>query len=233
MKPETDNLITGSGPPNAPAQCKAERTKLNMPRTSPIPTETAQAYATSTDFCRVFVENTDSMHLLSFLLTADQAKAEECFVSGLEGCVKGNHVFRDWASSWARRTIILKAVRMLAPGRDHDTAAPVPGDPVNCKFGRTPQADAAIASILGLGDFERFVFVMSVLERYSDQDCSARGRMCVRQGCERYSMSPSQTGYALHCRATAQKRWWHTLHDRWSSQIYCSLGVCAKMLRSS
>ena len=70
---------------------------------------------------------------------------------------------------------------------------------------------------------------------------AARGRMCVRQGCERYSMSPSQTGYALwpdlgsqlHCRATTQKRWWHTLHDRWSSQIYCSLGVCAKMLRSS
>jgi hypothetical protein len=192
MKPETDNLITGSGPPNAPAQCKAERTKLNMPRTSPIPTETAQAYATSTDFCRVFVENTDSMHLLSFLLTADQAKAEECFVSGLEGCVKGNHVFRDWASSWARRTIILKAVRMLAPGRDHDTAAPVPGDPVNCKFGRTPQADAAIASILGLGDFERFVFVMSVLERYSDQDCS------VLLGCSRQDVREARIRALQH-----------------------------------
>ena len=192
MRPETDNLVTGSGPLNAPVQCKAERTKLNMPRTNPISTEKARAYATRTDFCRVFVENMDSMHLLSFLLTADQTKAEECFAYGLEGCVKGNHVFRDWARSWARRTIILNAVRMLAPGRDHDTAAPVPGDPVNCKFGRTPQADAAIASILGLGDFERFVFVMSVLERYSDQGCS------VLLGCSRQDVREARIRALRH-----------------------------------
>jgi hypothetical protein len=37
------------------------------------------------------------MHLLSFLLTADLAKAEECFVSGLEDCIEGTYVFRDWA----------------------------------------------------------------------------------------------------------------------------------------
>ena len=143
-----------------------------MPRRSLISTETSQAYATSTEFCKVFAENMDNMHLLSFLLTADLTKAEECFVSGLEDCVKGSCVFRDWARSWARRTIIRNAVRMLAPRRNHSTAATVSGDQPNCRFGRTQEADAAIASILGLGDFERFVFVMSVLERYSDQDCS-------------------------------------------------------------
>lgn len=31
---------------------------------------------------------------------------------------------------------------------------------------------AAIASVLALGDLERFVYVLSVLERYTDQDCS-------------------------------------------------------------
>jgi hypothetical protein len=143
-----------------------------MPRTSPFSTEKAQAYATSTDFCRVFAENTESMHLLSFLLMADHTKAEECFVSGLEDCVKGNYVFRDWARSWARRTIIRNAVRMLAPRRNHSTATTVSGDPVKRRFGRTPEADATIASILGLEDFERFVFVMSIVERHSDQDCS-------------------------------------------------------------
>ena len=179
-RPETDNLVTGSGPLNAPVQCKAERTKLNMPRTSPISTEKARAYATSTDFCRAFVENMDSMHLLSFLLTADQTKAEECFAYGMESCVKGNHVFRDWARSWAQRTIIRNAVRMLAPRRNHSTAATVPGDQAHCRFGRTQEADAAIVSILGLGDFESFVFVMSVLERHSDQDCSVL-LSCSRQ----------------------------------------------------
>src|ERR1039458_4345738 len=51
-----------------------------MPRRPPISTETSQAYATRIEFCRVFAENMDSMHLLSFLLTADQAKAHERFV---------------------------------------------------------------------------------------------------------------------------------------------------------
>ena len=143
-----------------------------MPRRSPISTETSQAYATSTEFCRVFAENMDSMHLLSFLLTADLTKAEECFVSGLEDCVKGSYVFRDWARSWAQRTIIRNAVRMLASRANHSAVTAVPSDPVNCRFERTREANAAIASILGLEEFERFVFVLSVLERYSDQDCS-------------------------------------------------------------
>src|SRR5271154_4020490 len=121
-----------------------------MPRRPPISTETSQAYATRIEFCRVFAENMDSLHLLSFLLTADLAKAEECFVSGLEDCVEGTYVFRDWARSWARRTIIQNAVRMLAPHKSRSVVTAVPSDPVNCRFGRTSEADAAIASILGL-----------------------------------------------------------------------------------
>jgi len=112
------------------------------------------------------------MHLLSFLLTADHTKADECFVSGLENCVKKNDVFRDWARSWARRSIIQTAVRMLRPRRNHSTTPVAPGDPVNCEFARSSEAKGAFGSILGLGDFERFIFVMSILERYSDQDCS-------------------------------------------------------------
>jgi hypothetical protein len=81
-------------------------------------------------------------------------------------------VFRDWARSWARRTIIRTAVRMLRPRRNHSTAPAAPGDPVNCELARSPEAKSAIESILGLEDFERFIFVMSVFERYSVQDCS-------------------------------------------------------------
>ena len=55
-----------------------------MRRRSPIPTDLSRVYATSTEFCRAFIENMDSMPLLSFLLTADLVKAEECFVSGEE-----------------------------------------------------------------------------------------------------------------------------------------------------
>ena len=157
-----------------------------MPRRPPISTETSQAYATGIEFCRVFAENMDSIHLLSFLLTADQTKAEECFVSGLEDCVEGTYVFRDWAQSWARRTIIQNAIRMLAPRKDHSTVADVPSDAVSCSSGQTQDADYAIARILRLEHFERFVFVMSVLERYSDQDCS------VLLGCSRQDVGETR-----------------------------------------
>ena len=143
-----------------------------MYRTKSISIEIAQPYASRADFCKVFADNLENSHLVSFLLTADETKAETSFVSALEECVEANAVFRDWARSWARRTIIQNAVRMLQPRRYPHVSRPVRSAPVSCRFGRTPQANATIASILGLEDFERFVFVLSVLCKYSDQDCS-------------------------------------------------------------
>src|SRR5882724_89709 len=72
-------------------------------------------YATSDDFRRVFDEDMNSLYLLSYLLTADRDKAEQCFVSGLEDAVEGNPVFKEWARSWARRVIIINAVRTINP----------------------------------------------------------------------------------------------------------------------
>jgi DNA-directed RNA polymerase specialized sigma24 family protein len=163
-----------------------------MPRRPPISTETSQAYATRIEFCRVFAENMDNLHLLSFLLTADLAKAEECFVSGLENCVEGTYVFRDWAQSWARRTIIQNAIRMLAPRKNHSTVADAPSDAVTRSFGRMQDPGNAIARILRLQHFERFVFVMSVLEKYSDQDCS------VLLGCSRQDVGETRIRALLH-----------------------------------
>jgi len=143
-----------------------------MLRIQTIVTEKHPAYATSTDFCTVFTEDAENLYLLSFLLTADEVKAEVCFVSGFEACAQGNVVFREWARSWARRTIVQNAVRMLMPQPYHGSVMPVPRETTSCKFARTWEANAAIASILGLETFERFVFILSVLCEYSDQDCS-------------------------------------------------------------
>ncbi len=163
-----------------------------MPRRCQIATETSQGYTTGAEFCRVFAENMDSMHLLSFLLTADLAKAEECFVSGLEDCIEGTYLFRDWAKSWARRTVILNAIRILAPRKNGSIVADVSTDTVSCSFGGTQDTDYAIARILRLEHFERFVFVMSVLERYSDQDCS------VLLGCSRQDIGETRIRALLH-----------------------------------
>ena len=167
-----------------------------MRRTSPIFTDISREYATSTEFCREFTENMDSMHLLSLLLTADLMKAEECFVRGLADCVTGSFVFRDWARSWARRTIIQNAIRMFAPRKDNSAVAEVPSGPVGHSFGRTPEAGYAIGSILRLKDFERFVFVMSVLEKYSDQDCA------LLLGCSRQDIGETRMRALVHVAET-------------------------------
>jgi len=130
--------------------------------TSPAP------YATSSDFHRIFHEEKDDLYQLSFLLTADHQKAQQCFVSGLEDSVKGDPVFREWARSWARRAIIQCAVRAINPRPIEEDSRPI----LNSN-GKTPAAEQVdIAAVLKLGPFGRFVYVISVLEHYSDQECS-------------------------------------------------------------
>src|ERR1700726_844369 len=123
---------------------------------------TPAPYANSDDFCRVFNEDMNSLYLLSFLLTADREKAEQCFVSGLEDAVEGNPVFKEWARSWARRVIIENAVRGINPlpfeENGHSRSAPVSSS------GQTPPGvQIEIAGVLALEPFERFVYVMAVL----------------------------------------------------------------------
>src|ERR1700736_2823210 len=124
-------------------------------------------YADSDDFQRIFDIDMNSLYLLAFLLTADHEKAERCFVSGLEDAVEGNPVFKEWARSWARRAIVQNAVRVINP-------RPREGDDPSIfeSIGKTLAAEQGeTAAILELRPFERFVYVMSILERYSYQDC--------------------------------------------------------------
>ena len=72
-------------------------------------------YASREDFHTIFNEDHKELYRLSFLLTRDSEKAEQCFVGGLEECVAGNSVFREWARSWAKRAIIQNAIRELNP----------------------------------------------------------------------------------------------------------------------
>jgi hypothetical protein len=133
------------------------------------------SYASSGDFRRIFSEEIDELYQLSFLLTGDRGKAERCFLSGLEDSVRGNRVFKEWAHSWARRAIIQCAVRVINPRITEEGAS----SSLNSS-GNTPAVEQAeIASVLELRPFERFVYVISVLEHYSDQDCS------VLLGCAR------------------------------------------------
>jgi len=133
--------------------------------TKPLP------YANRDDFRRIFDEEMNSLYLLSFLLTANCEKAEQCFVSGLEDAIEGNPIFKNWARSWARRVIIVNAARVINPRPTEENSRSSSGSV--SRNGKTPPVEQVqIAAVLGLEPFERFVYVMTVLERYSDQDCS-------------------------------------------------------------
>jgi DNA-directed RNA polymerase specialized sigma24 family protein len=118
-------------------------------------------YATPADFCRVFHDHVDDLYTLSLLLTADGNKAEQCFLSSLEDCLLQRQVFQEWAQSWARRTIVTNAIRIIDPGRD--VAGYASG---------TVKENTPAAALTSLQPFERFVYVLSVLEKYSDRECS-------------------------------------------------------------
>jgi DNA-directed RNA polymerase specialized sigma24 family protein len=122
-------------------------------------------YATAADFCRIFEKVMDRLYLLSLLLTGNAELAEECFVGGLETSKDSNPVFKDWARSWARRTIVRNAIRIIQPRTTDILPSPRVAD-----HDRTQSA--VMAAILALPAFDRFAYVLSVLEGYPLQECA-------------------------------------------------------------
>jgi DNA-directed RNA polymerase specialized sigma24 family protein len=157
-------------------------------------------YASSRDFCELFTKEMNSLYLLGFLLTGDPEKAEQCFVAGLEDSLKGNSVFKEWARSWAKRMIVENAVRIIAPHSNY-TGGTAPAVDLNSEPGTVRPDRALIEAVLDLPNFERFVFVMSVLEGYSDQDCF------VLLGCSLPAISEARV------RAYMQVAWAYVQND--------------------
>jgi hypothetical protein len=129
------------------------------------------AYAISDDYRRLFAEEAQSLHLLSLLLTADPEKTAQCIVSGLDECMDSNTVFQEWARSWVRRIIIRNAIRMISPhpgsSRSDVSLRDSSGER---NHSRIVLQNSRFAGVLALEDFERFVYVLSVLEGYPDRE---------------------------------------------------------------
>jgi len=140
-----------------------------------IHSENAEArYASSEDFRRIFEEDLHGLYQLAFLLTGDHQKAERCFVAGLEDCVvKESRVFREWARTWAKRVIVQNAIRELHPQSSHSNSS------ARASIVFSPNRQLSDSSgdfdkdaVARLADFERFVFVLCVLERYREHECA-------------------------------------------------------------
>jgi hypothetical protein len=104
-------------------------------------------------------------------------------VSGLEDACAGSSVFKDWARSWSKRIIIKRSLRVALAGEalERDLWA-----------SSNAQANEAIDGVTRLAVLERFVFVMSVLEGYSDREC------CVLLGCTREVFADVRANAVVH-----------------------------------
>ena len=92
-----------------------KRQSDDLPRRSPVQNGTLlntppSRTSTASHECR------NDLYRLSFQLTGDHDKAEQCFVAGRDDCVKAaTRVFKEWARSWTKRTVIQNAIRELKP----------------------------------------------------------------------------------------------------------------------
>ncbi len=125
-------------------------------------------YAKHADFCDIFRNDATPLYLLAFLLTTNHKESEQCFILTVEEAFREQAVFKEWARSWVRRRVIENAIAMVSPAlrrsgeKGNLWAAGQHETPQECEIGTVTKLDA----------FERFVFVMSILERYSNWDCS-------------------------------------------------------------
>lgn len=127
-----------------------------------------RAYASPEDFCAIFRQDMNSLYSLALMLTGSHEAADQCYLAALDDCSTGSAVFSEWARSWSRRAVIKNAIRLVVPvpgnaaGASESTLDPIAN-----------QMDTSARSVLRLNAFDRFVFVISVLEGYTLRECAA------------------------------------------------------------
>jgi len=138
-----------------------------MPKSIQVIDEEVKSYV-AVEQVRVFDEEMRNLYLLSFLLTADHDRAEKCLISAIARCGEGIGSVAEWERLWKRRIIFEHAIQMVMPSPDcaDNGSFMVLKDPMGAA------ENNLVADVLSLGSFERFVFVMSVLEGVSDEECA-------------------------------------------------------------
>jgi DNA-directed RNA polymerase specialized sigma24 family protein len=127
-----------------------------------------RGYATCATFRQVFIDDLHSLYLLAFLLIGNHVEAEKCFVASFEDAARASSVFEGWERSWSKRCLILNAIQRVVPG----TAGSLMRRDTWRGVDIESEVPSAVNAVSRLAPLHRFVFVMSVLEKYSDCECS-------------------------------------------------------------
>jgi hypothetical protein len=136
---------------------------------SPIFDDPLQDDTSANDYSEIFIDQMNGLYLLSFLVTADREVAERCFSKALDEYVEARGGFLEWAKQDGRCAVLRHAVQIIRPAPKQAYAWSFYGN-------ARPLMSAAhqpFVAITSLSAFERFVFVMSVIEGLSQEECAA------------------------------------------------------------
>jgi DNA-directed RNA polymerase specialized sigma24 family protein len=132
-------------------------------------------YARKEEFVSVFECERVGLRKLALLLTANSEAVKRCLIRAFRECIASSSVSKEWVLSWTRRMVIRNAISLVM-GSESETFVNTNDDADNGLIAFSPDdslgAIAASESILELPEFERFVFVICVVERYSIHDCA-------------------------------------------------------------
>lgn len=130
--------------------------------------EVDRKHVSSAEFCQIFVEEMTSLYKLAFFLTTNHERAKQCVLAALESSLSESNVHIQWGRLWSKRAVIKSAVAMtfipLAANVEKRD------DWEEAEFESLP--GTVINAVTRLSPLERFVFVLSVMERLSLRECS-------------------------------------------------------------
>ena len=132
-------------------------------------------YASKEEVASVFESEQAVLQRLALLLTADSETAKRCLIRTFRECIASSSVSKQWVLSWTRRILIHNAISLvMGLGGQPFVNANVDLDNGLVAFSPedSPGPTSLSKSILDLPEFDRFVFVICVLEGYSMHDCA-------------------------------------------------------------
>src|ERR1700739_2873149 len=133
-----------------------------------VVSDRARPYPAVAECVRTVNAELHSLYLLSFLLTADADKAEQCLVGAIAEWMEGIGDCMEWAHSGGRRAVLKHALPLMTPAPEHADSMPL----FALQASLPSAQDDPYASVLLLDHFERFVFVMAILEGQSEEECA-------------------------------------------------------------
>ena len=138
------------------------------------PDRWANDHASPDDVRRVFVEHVSSLYKLSFLLTGNRDDAERCFMAAIDDTfdVIRVRIPRHSVQSRAKRAIVEQAVRVLKPRPQQKSNGTSILSNISDRDYLSSGRQAVIHRVLSLRVFERFVFVLCLLERHTVEECA-------------------------------------------------------------